>query len=461
MGRYYSPKIVGVMLLPLVGILISCYIQIDHEVMNNRLYAQEVSSIASAPPFLSPSSVEMSPSPEMPLFSRQEVNTGNRDGIQVSKIGSNITSAIDEYIQGSADYSTFYDNSTDIQTVTYSNAKGKILNATLWLGGKVMSKPSILGAKAIVYGVLVDSDNNKNTGKYGVDFQREIQWNSTVGNWNSLLVEYSSPQHSRTLELQGNFTGFFDENQTHVLIPLELDSITSPARFKVLYYALVIYGDLHNQMDEDVDDYNYRSTSPSANKTADDGISKIVVDLSSWIDIPPPTYSFLTTPSPIEIVRGEEKEVGLQLESSSGSLPSSISFLPDEETSGIEIQEIPPETGNTNSSVIQPASFRLRALEGANLGLHTIPVLVNISTGALFPSEFIDLPGMNLSVPTENFVTRFVNLTFSVLEPPSTPEMIKDFWSSYGTLVSLIAAGFVGGFSTYIFDYVRSRKKNG
>jgi len=39
--------------------------------------------------------------------------------------------------------------------------------------------------------------------------------------------------------------------------------------------------------------------------------------------------------------------------------------------------------------------------------------------------------------------------------------MIKDFWSSYGTLVSLIAAGFVGGFSTYIFDYVRSRKKNG
>jgi len=50
---------------------------------------------------------------------------------------------------------------------------------------------------------------------------------------------------------------------------------------------------------------------------------------------------------------------------------------------------------------------------------------------------------MNLSVPTENFVTRFVNLTFSVLEPPSTPAMIKDFWSSYGTLVSLIAAGFL------------------
>ena len=131
------------MLLPLLGILISCYIQSDHVVMNELLYAQEVSSIASPSSFLTPSSAEMSPSPEMPLFSRQEVNTGARDGIQVSKIGSNLTS-LDEYIQESADYTAFYDNSTDIQKITYSNAKGKILNATLWLGGKVMSNPSTL-----------------------------------------------------------------------------------------------------------------------------------------------------------------------------------------------------------------------------------------------------------------------------------------------------------------------------
>ena len=147
---------------------------------------------------------------------------------------SNFTSLY-EYVQERADYTGFYDNSTDIQTITYSNAKGKILNATLWLGGKVMSNPSVLGAKAIVYGVLVDSDNNQNTGKFGVDFQREIQWNSTIGNWNSLLVEYSSPEHSRTLELEGNFTGFFDENQTHVLIPLEL---------RIDYIAISIQGSL-------------------------------------------------------------------------------------------------------------------------------------------------------------------------------------------------------------------------
>jgi hypothetical protein len=454
-------------MLVLLSILIGCHLPIGLEVINTGLYAQETSSsssLSSSPsssspssPSLASSSDELSSSPKIPLFSRQEVNTGARDGIQVSSTASNFTS-LNEYVQKSADYTGPYDNSTDIQTITYSNAKGKILNATLWLGGRVMSNPSELAAKAIVYGVLVDSDNNQNTGKYGVDFQREIQWNSTIGTWNSLLVEYSSPEHSRILELGGNFTGFFDENQTHVLIPLELESITSPSRFKVLYYALAIYGNTPIRMDHD--DEGHESTSPPINKPADNNMSKIVVDLSSWIDIPPPTYSFLTTPSPIEIIRGEEKEVGIQLVSSSGTLPNSISFLPEADSSEIEIQEITPETDNESSSISQPASFRLSVPEGANVGFHSVPVLVNVSTGTLFPSEFIDLPGMNLSVPTENFLTRYVNLTFSVLEPPSTSEIIKDFWSSYGTLISLVAAGFVGGFSTYMFDYVRSRKKN-
>ena len=83
-------------------------------------------------------------------------------------------------------------------------------------------------------------------------------------------------------------------------------------------------------------------------------------------------------------------------------------------------------------------------------GLPEWPVLVNDSTGTLFPSVF--LPGMNLFVSTENFVTRYVNLTFSL-------EMRKDFRSSYATLIYLLAAGFVDGFSPNVFDYARSKKK--
>ncbi len=57
-------------------------------------------------------------------------------------------------------------------------------------------------------------------------------------------------------------------------------------------------------------------------------------------------------------------------------------------------------------------------------GIPEWPVLVNDSTGTLFPSVF--LPGMNLFVSTENFVTRYVNLTISVRTTFSL-EMRKDF----------------------------------
>jgi hypothetical protein len=141
--------------------------------------------------------------------------------------------------------------------------------------------PSLYGAQTVVYGVLVDSDNNQATGKYGVDFQKEIQWNSTRETWNSLLVEYSSPEHFRVLDLKNNFTSFFAENQTYVLIPLELKSITSPSRFKVLYYALAIYGNSESPITGDT-----QSDSYSSQNETNGNISRIVVDLSGWIDIP-------------------------------------------------------------------------------------------------------------------------------------------------------------------------------
>ncbi len=410
-------------------------------------YAQEPSDLSSSPSSLSSTSSSLSPS-STSLFSRQEVNTGAYDEFQVFRNQSAPTPS-SMYLETNPGYNNTLDNSTDIQTITYFNTDGKVLNATLWLRGDVKVDPSLYGADTVVYGVLVDSDNNEETGKYGVDFQREIQWNSRTETWNSLLVEYSSREHSRVLDLKSNFTSFFGENQTYVLIPLELKSITSPAHFKVLYYALVIYGNSDLQS----------GPSPPQNGT-NSNISKIVIDLSSWIDIPPPTYSFSTTPSPIELVKGEQHEIGLQLLSSSGTVPNSVSFVPPEDFSEIEIDETDLGTVNQTLSGVEPASFMIRALNDANVGLHTVPMLVNISTGSLFPSKFIDLPGMNVSVPTESFVTRFVNLTFSIVEPPSTSEMIKEFWNTYGVPLAILASGFLGGFSTYVFDYVRNRKKS-
>ena len=101
-------------------------------------------------------------------FSRQEVNSATHDIIQLNgKL----------HTQTKATHNQPLDKSAIIQRVTYFS-DGKTLNATLWMGGGIKHDPSIYGASIVAYGVLIDIDNNNATGKYGVDYQKEIQWNS-------------------------------------------------------------------------------------------------------------------------------------------------------------------------------------------------------------------------------------------------------------------------------------------
>ena len=91
----------------------------------------------------------------VPQFSRQEINTGVRDGFQISKhLPSQIL----------ADYKSPVDLSTDIQKVTYYS-DGKYLNATLWLGNKTITDPAKFGTIVLLYGALFNIDNNPGTGK--------------------------------------------------------------------------------------------------------------------------------------------------------------------------------------------------------------------------------------------------------------------------------------------------------
>jgi hypothetical protein len=66
-----------------------------------------------------------------------------------------------------------------------------------------------------------------------------------------------------------------------------------------------------------------------------------------------------------------------------------------------------------------------------------------------------------LSVPNQGYISKQANLSLSVIEPPTLSEQVKEFWSVYGTLISLMGAGFAGALSTYLFDYLKNRKKSG
>jgi hypothetical protein len=359
-------------------------------------------------------------------FPRQEIDVGTRDGFQVN--GTTNT-------QTKADYKDKLDNSSDIQKVTYFS-DGKTLNVTLWLGDSVPKNASEDGADTVVYGALIDVDNNPTTGKFGVDYQKEIQWSNTTQVWNSFLAEYSSPDHLRIIESQRNHSMVLEEDQKYVPISLDLESITSPTKYRVLCYTVLIYGNNN---------------------------SKSVVDLTNWMDIPPATYTFSTLPVPLVMRQGQQMDIGVQLKSSSGVPPQTVHFVPSENYSDIKVIYKPDRTSNGSSTSfgLAPAPFRIQVPKDAQVGQYSIPVMVNISSGSLFPSKFIELPNFNLSVTTQGHISTLANLSLAVIEPPTISEQVKEFWSVYGALISLVGAGFAGGISTYILDYLKNRKKTG
>lgn len=355
-----------------------------------------------------------------PQFSRQEINSGIRDGIQIS-----------EYLpsQIPTDYKSPLDLATDIQKVTYYS-DGKNLNATLWLGNKTITDPTKFGIVVLLYGALFDIDKNPTTGKFGVDFQNEIQWNNYSKKWNSFIIERPSKDYFRTVFSQENYTGIQD-NVNFVLMSQDLKHLTLPEYFKVLYYTVAIYNN-----------------------------TKTTVDMTSWIDIPPPVYTFSTIPDPIVLSPGEQKDIGIQLESSEGINPEVIDYIQLENNESLVKVIFNPNNLNFSSfSSGLPAPFRVIVPSDSQVGKYKIPFLVNISQGSIFPSGFIEIPNFNISISGKSFSTVNSNLTITVIEPPTFDDKVREFWSTYGPIISLVTAGFVGGISTYVLDNIRNRKK--
>ena len=376
---------------------------------------------------------------DSPSFSRQEVGDDERDGININ--GHAGTQTVD-------DYKDPLDDSTDILKITYlSDAKN--LNASLWLGGNFTKDPAAKGAEAVVYGMLVDVDSNPRTGFQGVDYQLEVQWMNSSKIWNMFLGEYPSVDNAslrdpadylKILDIKQNYTNFFVDNKPYITLSLPLDDVAFPSKFKAMYYGIVIYDS-----------------------------SNMVVDLGSWIDIPPADLAISTLPNPVIIRQGEQKNVAVQLKSNDGVTSNVASFLPIENYSKIDMQpnnmdELEGAAGGTgeptSSSNMGPTTFITKVASDAEIGEYTIPILVNMSTGSVFPSEFLRLSNFTFSVPTKGNILTVANLTMTVTEPVSTQEQIKEFWGAYGGIISLIGAGFGGGLASYVLDRVKSRKNN-
>ena len=150
--------------------------------------------------------------------------------------------------------------------------------------------------------------------------------------------------------------------------------------------------------------------------------------------------------------QGDIIDIGAQLESNIGLVPRVLRFIPEHNHSSIEIQ-FNPEKLNTSSS--GPVPFRISVSQDAEVGTYMIPVLGNVS----MESSKLGLPSIDASILGQSYFTIKPNLTITVVNPPTFDDKFKEFWSSYGQVISLLGAGFVGAFSTHIIDLIKERKK--
>lgn len=108
---------------------------------------------------------------------------------------------------------------------------------------------------------------------------------------------------------------------------------------------------------------------------------------------------------------------------------------------------------------IEPFQLKLTAPENAKVGKHSNPISANISFGSTFPSNFIQFQNKYpIFIDTKGYEEKNENFTVNVLEPPSFQEELKNFWDSYGSIISLIGAGFAGGISSLFFESIKERK---
>jgi hypothetical protein len=363
-----------------------------------------------------------------PAFNRQDLTDDVHDGIHLHTMGQS---------QTNDDYIGILDESTDIQKVTYFS-NGTVLTATLWLASGFLEKPSANGSNvAVIYGILIDADYNQETGKEGVDYQIEIQCSNETQTCTKGIIEYSSPVHTRTIDIQENYTGFYKNDERYVLLSVNLDEILSPNLYRAMFYAGYVYNNSDRK-----------------------------IDLSTWVDISPPVYSISTLPNPVIVRQGEQKIIGAQLKSTTGFVQNVIEFMPVENYSSIELEFIRDNLDKSSSSGIEPAPFKIEVPQNAQVGQYIIPIRANISTGSTFPYyKFVEISSMNLPSNSTDILTKghkivSANLTISVVEPLSIQEQLKDFWSVYGGPINLTGAGLAGGLTTYLIDYLKSRKKN-
>jgi hypothetical protein len=315
--------------------------------------------------------------------------------------------------------------STDIAEVTYFS-NGNTLNSTIWLLFPFREMPT--GYSIFNYGILIDSDFNENTGQKGIDYQLEIRWNNQTKTWTKILTELTSAVSGRILNKNDNFSSFFGNQSFYVSLPIDLEKIQYPSKFRVIYYA----------------------------ESKKDG-GPLLTDFTKWINVPPPELKLATYPQSIKIRQGENKTVELTINSTSGLEPDIVLSSKN--------QESDPNLDFNSKKLKIPydgfASIPLTIMTSSNTSIapHTVSIFANSSYPAF---EFVKVNSSSsqglhfpLEIQGQGKIAKS-SLLIEIEQPLSLIDQISEFWNKLGQPLSFLY-GFLAGSSPVLYRVIKKK----
>jgi hypothetical protein len=307
---------------------------------------------------------------------------------------------------------------TDILSVDYYS-DGKTLNATLWTFLPFQGNP--LKYNKVHYGMLIDSDFDKNTGFEGIDYKLEISWDNQTKEWTKKLVQWSVNGEQRVLNISKNYTGFSENGKNYVLLSLDLGSILYPAKYKVIFYSDVQKNDN----------------------------SDVISDFTRYVAIPPPKLHISTDPTSVTLTPGQEKTIEVKVNSTEGYTPAvnlsakapsdgSIKFY---FKKGFD-KLVVPSYGIVTTNMI------ISAVQNASIAPYTLTIFANSSFP---PEQLIKVKSLvGKTSPSSEFFPSSVQesqnvfssstIAASVLPPLTWQQQVSEAWSGFGSAIN----GFVG-----------------
>jgi hypothetical protein len=346
--------------------------------------------------------------------------TGNQKNDWVQTYGNDSTHLRSDY--------------ANILAVDY-DSDGKTLDTTFWLASNsenasIYSQP----LKHIRYGMLIAIVSlPQNSGYNGANYNFYIE--AVNGKWSEYLYQLSSTGTHSLVYSKTNYTESFGGpiiGPGYVKLRLDLDSIHSPSSYGLSFY------------------------------TAESFKSNEVRDFTSWVGVPPATIKVLTHPKDIVIRQGEEHLIPAEIETPLSNNVTNIKF--DNGThynsSGLSVY----------TEKIQPPLFRVKVSPQSQVGVYTIPFVASLlisTTSSQFPMFNDTVTGsgdpefqVSKKYPTTGHITSNGNLTINVIPPLTIHETFSAFWLTFGTPIVILAGGAVGASTTFLMDYLKSRKEH-